>query len=213
MMVALQHDILLDTAKGERGKGRVRGWVYDKRGGIVHKVGEETPQGNAAVVGTLILARDEQGDVIDFAMSENEGAYELTELSYGTVTLEADRVDYAPTVVTIIVDNQRLDQEVSIGLVMSTTSVDVPVDAVGTRVNLFPNPAAASASLRFIATTGTATIRVVSMTGVTLATQTVDVVAGETTMQLATASLPSGMVMVHVTNGTTNFALPLQIIR
>ena len=213
MMVALQHDILLDTAKGERGKGRVRGWVYDKRGGIVHKVGEETPQGNAAVVGTLILARDEQGDVIDFAMSENEGAYELTELSYGTVTLEADRVEYTPTVETITVDNQRLDQEVSIGLVMSTTSVDVPVDAVGTRVNLFPNPAAASASLRFIATTGTATIRVVSMTGVTLATQTVDVVAGETTMQLATASLPSGMVMVHVTNGTTNFALPLQIIR
>jgi hypothetical protein len=51
------------------------------------------------------------------------------------------------------------------------------------------------------------------MTGVTLATQTVDVVAGETTMQLATASLPSGMVMVHVTNGTTNFALPLQIVR
>lgn len=213
MMVALQHDILLDTAKGERGKGRVRGWVYDKRGGIVHKVGEETPQGNAAVVGTLILARDEQGDVIDFAMSENEGAYELTELSYGTVTLEADRVEYTPTVETITVDNQRLDQEVSIGLVMSTTSVDVPVDAVGTRVNLFPNPAAASASLRFIASAGTATIRVVSMTGVTLAIQTVDVVAGETTMQLATASLPSGMVMVHVTNGTTNFALPLQIIR
>ena len=212
-MVAVQHDILLDTAKGERGKGRVRGWVYDKRGGIVHKVGEETPQGNAAVVGTLILARDEQGDVIDFAMSENEGAYELTELSYGTVTLEADRVEYTPTVETITVDNQRLDQEVSIGLVMSTTSVDVPVDAVGTRVNLFPNPAAASASLRFIATTGTATIRVVSMTGVTLATQTVEVVAGETTMQLATASLPSGMVMVHVTNGTTNFALPLQIVR
>ena len=213
VMTAVQHDILLDTAKGERGKGRVRGWVYDKRGGIIHKVGEETPQGNAAVVGTLILARDEQGDVIDFAMSGNEGAYELTELAYGTVTLEADRLEYAPSVQTITVDDQRLDQEVSIGLVMSTTSVDVPVDAVGTRVNLFPNPAAASASLRFIATTGTATIRVVSMTGVTLATQTVDVVAGETTMQLATASLPSGMVMVHVTNGTTNFALPLQIIR
>lgn len=212
-MVTVQYDILLDTAKGDRGKGRVRGWVYDKRGGIIHKVGEETPQGNAAVVGTLILARDEQGDVIDFAMSENEGAYELTELSYGTVTLEADRVDYTPTVQTVTVDDQRLDQEVSIGLVMSTTSVDVPVDAVGTRVNLFPNPAAASASLRFIATAGTATIRVVSMTGVTLATQTVEVVAGETTMQLATASLPSGMVMVHVTNGTTNFALPLQIIR
>lgn len=213
IMVALQHDILLDTAKGERGKGRVRGWVYDKRGGIVHKVGEETPQGNAAVVGTLVLARDEQGDVIDFAMSGNEGAYELTELAYGTVTLEADRLEYAPSVQTITVDDQRLDQEVSIGLVMSTTSVDVPVDAVGTRVNLFPNPAAASASLRFIASAGTASIRVVSMTGVTLATQTVDVAGGETTMQLATSSLPSGMVMVHVTNGTTSFALPLQIVR
>lgn len=212
-MVAVQYDILLDTAKGERGKGRVRGWVYDKRGGIIHKVGEETPQGDAAVVGTLVLARDEQGDVVDFAMSINEGAYELTELSYGTVTLEADRVDYTPSVQTITVDDKNLDQEVSIGLVMSTTSVDVPVDAVGTRVNLFPNPTASSASLRFVATQGTATIRIVSMTGVTLATQTVDVAAGETTMQLATSQLPAGMVMVHVTNGTTSFALPLQIVR
>lgn len=212
-MVAVQYDILLDTAKGERGKGRVRGWVYDKRGGIIRKVGEETPQGDAAVMGTLVLARDEQGDVIDFAMSVNEGAYELTELSYGTVTLEADRVDYTPSVQTITVDDQRLDQEISIGLVMSTTSVDVPVDAVGTRVNLFPNPTSTSASLRFVATQGTATIRVVSMTGVTLATQTVEVSAGEATMQLATSQLPAGMVMVHVTNGTTSFALPLQIVR
>lgn len=212
-MVTVQYDIQLDTAKGERGKGRVRGWVYDKRGGIVHKVGEERTQGNAAVIGTLIVARDERGDVIDFAMSADEGAYELTELSYGTIKLEADRINYAPSTQTITVDDKQLDQEVSIGLVLSTTSVDVPVDAVGTRVNLFPNPAAASASLRFTASAGTATIRVVSMAGVTLATETVDVQAGETTMQLSTASLPSGMVMVHVTNGTTNFALPLQIVR
>lgn len=213
IMLTVQYDIQLDTAKGERGKGRVRGWVYDKRGGIVHKVGDERTQSNSAVIGTLILARDERGEVIDFAMSADEGSYELTELSFGTIKLEADRVNYTPTTQTISVDDKQLDQEVSIGLVLSTTSVDVPVDAVGTRVNLFPNPAAASASLRFTATAGTATVRVVSMTGITLATETVDVQAGETTIQLSTASLPSGMVMVHVTNDTTNFALPLQIVR
>jgi hypothetical protein len=32
-------------------------------------------------------------------------------------------------------------------------------------------------------------------------------------MQLATSQLQAGMVMVHVTNGTTSFALPLQIVR
>ena len=212
-MVAVQYDILLDTAKSERGKGRARGWVYDKRGGIVHKVGEETPQGNAAIIGTLVIARDEQGDVIDFALSANEGAFELTELAYGNVTLEADRVEYTPWSQTITVDVQRLEQEVSIGLVMSTTSVEVPVDAVGTTVNLFPNPASAQATLRFVATQGTAMIRIVSMTGETLATQTFEVAAGEATMQLATSQLPTGMVMVHVSNGTGSFALPLQIVR
>ena len=214
VMITVRYDINLDTAKGERGKGRVRGWVYDKRGGIINngKV-EDRAQNAAAITGSLIVARDEAGDIIDFALSENEGAFELTELSIGEVTITADRVDFEPTSEVVTIDGLNTDQQISLGLIQSTTSVEVPVDAVGGSVNLWPNPTSTTASIRFTSTNGTADIRILSMAGEVLATQNVNVNTGETTVVLNTATMPIGMVMVQVTNGASTFALPLQIVR
>ena len=214
VMLTVEYDILLDTAKGERGKGRVRGWIYDKRGGIFNKEDNDGRVQNAsAVTGSLVVARDEDGDIIDFALSENEGAFELTELSVGTITVTADRLDFDPTSQVITLDAANTDHQLSLGLVASVTGVEVPVDAVGGTVNLWPNPASANATVRFSSVTGSADIRILSMTGVVLATQNVNVNSGETSVVLNTNALPIGMVMVHVTNGTSTFALPLQIVR
>ena len=113
VLITVRYDINLDTAKGERGKGRVRGWVYDKRGGIINngKV-EDRAQNAAAITGSLIVARDEAGDIIDFALSENEGAFELTELSIGEVTITADRVDFEPTSEVVTIDGLNTDQQI-----------------------------------------------------------------------------------------------------
>ncbi|MCX6141302.1 MAG: T9SS type A sorting domain-containing protein [Candidatus Kapabacteria bacterium] len=213
-VLEMQYDIRLDTAKGERGKGRVRGFVFDKRGGVMNNgKGDDQVQNSSAIMGSLVTARDEAGDIIDFALTENEGAFDLTELSIGAVTLTADRLDFEPATQVVNVDAVNADQQVSIGLVQSVTSVDVPVNEVGGSVNLWPNPTTGSASIRFVSTTGTADIRILSMTGVVLATQNVTVNGGETTVTLSTGTLPSGMVMVQVTNGASTFALPLQIVR
>jgi hypothetical protein len=213
-MIAMPDDIRLDTAKGERGKGRVRGFVYDKRGGIVNNgKDQDKVQGAPAIVGSLVVARDESGAIVDFSLSENEGAFDLTELNIGNVTITADRVDFEPTTSVVAIDAANADHQISLGLVQSVSSVEVPVDAVGTTVNLFPNPASANASVRFMSNAGTADIRILSMTGVVLATQNVTVNGGQTTVVLNTSSMPVGMVMVQVTNGASTFALPLQIVR
>ncbi len=211
-MLTVQYDILIDTAKGQRGKGRVRGFVYDKRGGIINK-GDDRVQNAAAILGSLVVARDENGDIIDFSMSANEGAFELTELAVGNVTITADRVEYESTTQTVTIDANNVDQQISLGLVPVVSSVEVPVDLVGTSLNLYPNPTSTTASVAFTATAGTADVRVMSMTGVVLATQSLTVTGGATLVTIDTASLPSGMVLVQVTNGSTSFALPLQIVR
>jgi len=214
VMIAVRYDINLDTAKGERGKGRVRGFVYDKRGGIVNNgKDQDQVQGAPAIVGSLVVARDESGAIVDFSITENEGAFDLTELNIGDVTITADRVDFEPTTSVVTIDAVNADQQISLGLIQSVSSVEVPVDAVGTTVNLFPNPASANASVRFMSNAGTADVRILSMTGIVLATQNVSVNGGETTVVLNTASMPVGMVMVQVTNGSSTFALPLQIVR
>jgi hypothetical protein len=213
VMVAVQYDILLDTVKTDKGKGRVRGHVYDKRGGIV-KSGSEKTQEASAVLGAFVIARDEDGDIVDFALSEGEGAFDMTEVSMGNITIVADRIGFAPTTQTVAVEATNTDRVISIGLMKnSVTSVEVPVDEVGSSLNLWPNPTSVSASLQFVAQPGTATVRIVSMTGVELTSQQYTVDGGMQTLMVNTSALPAGMVMIHVNNGTTAFALPLNIVR
>ena len=214
VMIAVQYDIRLDTVKGEKGKGRVRGFVYDKRGGIVNKP-IDVVNSNNGVVGTLVIARDENGDIIDFAMSENEGAFELSEMAIGTNTITADRLEFDPSVQAVTIDPSTTERVISIGMqaVKTTTSVDVPLNEVGASINLWPNPTNGAASVRFDSTAGEVMVRLVSTTGTELASVAVVVSGGEVSIALPTSELPTGMVMVHVTNGQTAFALPLNIVR
>lgn len=214
MMVAVQYDIRLDTVKGERGKGRVRGFVFDKSGGIVKKDGDKVESSNG-VVGTLVIARDENGDIVDFAMSENDGAFELSEMAIGTSTIVADRLEFEPAMQTVTLDPGATERVISIGLQTnkSTTGVDVPLNEVGATLNLWPNPTTGSASVRFDAKAGEVFVRIVSTTGAERASLATVVAGGEVSLALPTSELPTGMVMVHVTNGSTAFALPLNIVR
>ncbi|MEN9281657.1 MAG: hypothetical protein RL594_592 [Bacteroidota bacterium] len=214
MMVAVQYEIRLDTVKGERGKGRVRGFVYDKRGGIVNKAGDKV-QNQSGISGTLIVARDENGDIIDFTMSENEGAFELSEMAIGTSTIIADRLEFDPAVQAVTIDPTTTERVLSIGMQSnsSTTGVDVPVNEVGASLNLWPNPTTGDAVVRFVAQPGDVTVRLVSMSGVELAGLVSTVAGGDVSISLPTSDLPTGMVMVHVSNGAKAFALPLNIVR
>lgn len=213
VMVAVQYDILLDTVKTDKGKGRVRGHVYDKRGGIV-KSGSDKTQEASAVLGAFIIARDEDGNIVDFALSEDEGSFDMTEVAMGNVIIVADRIGFEPTTQTVAIEATNADQVIAIGMMKNTTTgIDVPVDEVGTSVNLWPNPTSASASVQFSAQQGSTTIRVVSLSGVELSLQHYTLDGGMQTLTVNTSTLPAGMVMVHITNGSTSFALPLNIVR
>ena len=213
VMVTIQYDILLDTVNTDKGKGRVRGHVYDKRGGIV-KSGSEKTQEASAVVGAFIIARDEDGDIVDFALSEDEGSFDMTDVAMGNITIVADRIGFDATTQTVTVDGANADQVISIGMMKnSVTSVEVPVDEVGNSINLWPNPTSSNATVMFRAQPGTAILRIVSMAGVELSSQQFTVVGGQQSLPIDATILPTGMVMVHVSNGVASFALPLNIIR
>ncbi len=211
VMLTVQHDIRLETAKDGVGRGKLRGWVYDKRGGIIKQDGGV--QATNGIMGSLVVAIDEAGDVVDFAMTTEEGAYEMTQLGLGASTIIADRIGFEPTTESVTFDPQTLTKEVSIGLIKVVSSVEVPTDLVGTTINLYPNPASENATISFPSVDGMATVRVISAAGLVLSNEAFTATNGTTSFSINTSSLPSGMVMVHVTNGTSTFALPLQIVR
>lgn len=220
VMVTMEHDIRLHAVKGEHGRGHIHGWVFDKRGGIVAPVGKVV-KGDAQVqnleengiIGALVVATV-NGEIVDFTFSENDGAYELSAMGSGDAVLNINRFDYDHATMDVTVDGlARIDQQLSFGLAAVVSGVEVPVDRVGKDIGLYPNPATSTATVSFTATTGTAIVKVVDMQGVVLFTNVIEVTTGLASAELNLSSVPAGMVMVHVSNGTSSFALPLSIHR
>lgn len=211
VMLTVQHDILLRTGKTERGRGHARGRVFDRRdSGIVVK--DDHTEGTGGLAGALLIATDGEGTIVDFSMSANEGGYELTTLSAGTITLTVDRFGFEPGTQTIDIAEGG-DVSADFGLAGTTTDVENPTDPVAAGYTLYPNPANTSATFSFPSIQGKANIRIVSMTGMVLATQSVDVLSGTSSVVLNTSNLPVGMTLVQISNGTHGATLPLVISR
>lgn len=211
VMVTVQHDIMVKKATEKRGMARVRGWVYRKAGSIVR--GDELPQ--VTVGGAYVVVTDAAGELVDFALADDAGTYEIIDLGIGTQTIVADRIGFLPAARTITVDaSANAEQEVSMELTPSVVStVEIPSDVSPTSYNLFPNPSQGAATLQFPATAGTATVSILTASGSIVTTQQHDVADGLVRTDLNTIGLPAGMYLVRVSNGTASFALPLTILR
>lgn len=213
-MDATPYNIRLEMLVEGIGRGEARGWVYDKRTGhIKADVGEV--QETVGIPGAVVYAYDADMNIVDYTIAGEEGEYVLTTLGIGTTSIMADRINFVPESETVILTTEELTASISIGLQPLVTSVEVPVYEVGLngRYNLYPNPANGQATISFPSTMGTATVRIVSSAGVVLSTESISTTQGSTAVQISTASLPAGMVMIHVTSGTQTFALPLSVMR
>lgn len=204
--------IKLHKMDKENGRGRIGGHCYNSNGGIVAK-SNGVVQGAIPVPGALVIATDNTGTVIDYAFADHDGVYSLETMPVGQFTVTADRVMFEPVSNPVELSEQALDVVSEFGLSPLVTDVEVPVDLVGTTVNLFPNPASTSATLSYTANEGTTSVRVLDVTGTILYTAVVNVNGGVTSLTIPTQTMASGMVMVHITNGQHSFALPLQIVR
>jgi hypothetical protein len=212
VMLTVQHDIRLDKVTDGIGRGRANGWVYDRRNGFIEKSGSKVQKAEG-IQGSLVIARDEDGNVVDYAVSIEGGVFTLTSLGYGVTTLHADAMDFDPSTSMVTISTSARVAESQIGLQPIVSSVEVPTHRVGFDMNLYPNPASDRVTLSIPTQAGTADVRIVSSTGVVYTTSSTDVFGGTTNLELGTKDLPAGMYLIHVTNGTSTFALPLSIVR
>lgn len=205
-------EIRLLTAEKESGRGRISGHCYNADGGVIAK-SNGVVQGAIPVPGALVVATNAQGTVVDYAIADIDGAYLLELMPIGQFTVSADRVLFNPVSHPIEITDQSLDATTEFGLNPIVSSVEVPTNLVGTTLNLYPNPATNTASLMFTSEAGNATTTVIDVTGTALWSATTVVNGGPVTLSIPTSGIATGMVLVRVTNGTTSFALPLQIVR
>lgn len=198
----------VDTTSGE---GMLRGVVYGDNEGMVMGKTDGSVLGSTAITGAYVTLTDAHGVVNSYNLSGNNGAFSLDELSAGTYTLLVDKIGFAPYTTTVIIEGS---EPVTVSATLqaeTTTGVEETTGNNDARV--YPNPATNGATVAFFATPGTASVSVVTATGMEVLSFRATTVQGLNTVYLNTQPLSTGAYFVHITTSTGVYNLPVRIVR
>lgn len=209
----LQYKVFVTPSKDVYGRGRVRGTVVHKQSGIVRKEHESHPQEIDAIGGTLVVARNEDGNVIDYSICDANGSFLLTHLPVGRVAITADRIGYTPSTQYMELSPNKSQLLSDFTLTPLSTSVALSSDNGTASASIYPNPTLGSATVRFLAPNTVALVRIVSLAGALLSSHVEDVSIGFATIAVNTESLPPGLVYVQVNCGAYGVTMPLCVVR
>jgi len=206
---ASQIVIKLQDLRSMLGKGGIKGWV--NRGGGTIKA--DDVQGAEPVNGAIAYAIDGNGEVRDFALTNEQGLFELTTLNKGKYTLHIERVGYTPSVSEVIIEGDESTTEVTKQLAPAiTTGIDENETTGNTAI--VPNPANNTATVHFNSFGAEmVTIGVYDMMGKRLIEQTMNAQAGANEVILNTSGLTSGAYTVRVETGSDIIAISMKIVR
>ncbi len=201
--------IKLRDLRSLMGKGGIKGWV--NRGGGAIKA--DDVQGAEPVNGAIAYAIDVNGEVRDFALTNEQGLFELTSLNKGKYTLHIERVGYIASVSEVIIEGDETTTEVTKQLAPAiTTGIDE--NGVSENTAVVPNPADNMVTVHFNSFVAeTATVGVYDMMGKRLIEQTMNAQAGANEVILNTSGLTSGSYTVKVETGSDSIAIPMKIVR
>ena len=203
-------EIDLGKAQGKKGIARL--------GGSVRKEKSNTKGDNVLademLSGALVVATDAFGNITDWTISDANGSYVLNQLAQGTYIVRVDRIDFAPTQVTVQTDyatrsNVRTD--------ITVNSIASSIDEEATNAfaaYIYPNPVHNNASLYLgnMTNQGDVQISIINSLGVVVNSFT-SVVSAANTIPLSLESLTSGVYYVRLVHGNEMVTLPCTVTK
>lgn len=204
-----QFEIILRAGNGKKGGAHLGGKVIGKIGGIAKG---ESVAAEAPLAGAMMIAVDANGSITDYLFSDDQGAFDFTELVQGQYTLLADKPGFAATSAAFTVDyTTRASVQTSVVMVQQqgASSVDEGTVEASTSVALFPNPATDNVTISFVSNPNTATVSIVSALGAEVArfSTTTNILSFDS------SNLPAGMYLVRIQAGTITRTASLHIVR
>jgi len=191
-------EIALGLSQGRKGIARIKGNVRKGKG--VFK-GDDV-QGVEVVAGTVVTATDQFGNVTDWAVSDNMGNYELSELNQGTYTLVTDRIDYNATQVSVQTDyTTRSDVQTDINISTSVTTDVNENEVLSSTTFIYPNPAVNAVNVQFEGEGPVAKLTIVNSLGSTVAEMNLNVTNGTMIVPMSVENLSTGAYFIHVQQG------------
>lgn len=188
-----------------------------EKGGLMKRGGFEQPFSTITQPGVIILLKDNDGKVSDFAISDNSGNFQGRELSPGTFEYEADRVGFLTQGGSIDIGNgNNNDNEIELEKEEITVSVQEPTNSSKNSLllnNPFPNPAKDLVSVEFVSNGAEVTIELLSQTSEVISTTVQPTMTGKTFVSISTKSLPTGVYFIKVRQGTNNGIQKITVVR
>ncbi len=202
------YEIQLGVRSRMKGNGRIFGWIFGRRGG---EMKADKVLGGDPLAGAVVYAVDEDGNVIDYRTSNEDGSFDLDELQYGDYKLVVDKVGYDPIEQEMTVDEENNNLEANMQLDGIISSVDDNDEISDTSV--YPNPANSSVNVAFSGSLGRALIKVVNTEGIPVLLKTVNSVNGMNNTSISVDNIPSGSYYIVIENNTEREIIPLSVVK
>lgn len=212
VMIDQVFEIILRTGNGMRGGAHLGGKI-SHRGGIA-KSGAATLS-ETPLAGAYVIAYDANGSVSDYIFSDDQGNYNLSELTAGTYTLTTDKPGFTSMQTPATVDYEKL-ASVQVDIVVDAQTVsgvdeDVYVAANGGLV--FPNPASNQVNVRLTSGANALTVRVINTLGSEVLRFNAETSGTDSIVSFDASSLSAGMYTINIQGAARTISVPLTIIR
>jgi len=205
-----QIDIKLRDLTPSIGSGGIRGWVR-KEGGDIKA---DDVQAAVPVNGAITYAIDENGIVRDFALTNGEGLFEISDLKKGKYTLHIERVGYTASLSEFELENDETIKEVETVLVPAIIS-DITSESGydSTDGTLIPNPADNTVTVQFgMNAHEEVSIVIYDMMGNVVSDKHAEAQEGKNSVRIYTTDLITGTYSVCIKTSEKTISMPMIVV-
>ncbi|MBL0177410.1 MAG: carboxypeptidase regulatory-like domain-containing protein [Ignavibacteria bacterium] len=191
---------------GITGGGIVRGTIRAKVGGIL-------PGGATPLPEATVIIYDPSGKVSDYAVTDDNGNYEMREVPTGSLIFRVDKPGYQAYTSTMVMPggSNPVDKSVEVQPFV-VTAVDEPLAAAAIQFTLAPNPATNAVTARFLAPAASdGTVSLYNLLGVRV--HHASIAEGATSVALDVHALPTGVYLAVSSTASQTSSVLLRIVR
>jgi hypothetical protein len=182
--------------------GEVRGTV----------TADDPSKGENSLAGVLVTISNIKDEVLGYAMSDEYGKFDISNLDEGMYRVSATKKGYETYSTQTNMLENNMKHNIHIKLERLSTGVD-DITADDADMNIYPNPATEAVSISFNGMQSAVSLRVTNSLGTEVISREINSISGTNLMNLNTASLPSGVYYLIISGNGINMLRQFTVVR
>jgi len=182
--------------------GEVRGTV----------TADDPANGESSVAGVLVTISNINDEVLGYAMSDEYGKFDISNLDEGMYQISATKKGYETYSTQTNMLENNMKQNVHIKLEKMTTGVN-DITADDADMYIYPNPATDAVSISFNGLLTGASLKVTNSLGMEVISKEIDSVNGMNIQNLNVANLPAGVYYLSISGSGMNLLRQFTVVR